>query len=200
MINTIHGTSSYVKFPYAIRTAVNETTRKTPAELFLGRKLITPFQKLVMVSDGTEFAVGGIERLMKLDETQRPSTKNRRVPVGTTSDEEEQQKWSPDQPMRRGHNKEDQFESENAENISTAPTSESKQGQQVGRPEAEVVNHSIARRGKEERERERENRRSQCLEVLVDDISYKSKNQVVSFHYIFFRTNGRKNYCKEASC
>ncbi|GFW88281.1 uncharacterized protein TNCV_820371 [Trichonephila clavipes] len=41
---------------YAILTAVNETTGKNPAELFLGRKLITPFQKLVMVSDGTEFA------------------------------------------------------------------------------------------------------------------------------------------------
>ncbi|GFX90427.1 uncharacterized protein TNCV_2073051 [Trichonephila clavipes] len=39
------------KFDYAIRTAVNETMGKTPAELFLGRKLITPFQKLVMVSD-----------------------------------------------------------------------------------------------------------------------------------------------------
>ncbi|GFX87635.1 retrovirus-related Pol polyprotein from transposon 17.6 [Trichonephila clavipes] len=51
------------EFAYAIRTAVNETTGKTPAELFLGRKLITPFQKLVMVSDGTEFAVGYIERL-----------------------------------------------------------------------------------------------------------------------------------------
>ncbi|GFV30517.1 uncharacterized protein TNCV_2952081 [Trichonephila clavipes] len=50
------------EFAYAIRTAVNETTGKTPAELFLGRKLITPFQKLVMVSDGTEFAVGDIER------------------------------------------------------------------------------------------------------------------------------------------
>ncbi|GFX35366.1 uncharacterized protein TNCV_101731 [Trichonephila clavipes] len=45
------------EFDYAIRTAVNETTGKTPAELFLSRKLITPFQKLVMVSDGTEFAV-----------------------------------------------------------------------------------------------------------------------------------------------
>ncbi|GFW14516.1 uncharacterized protein TNCV_2358401 [Trichonephila clavipes] len=44
------------EFAYAIRTAVNETTGKTPAELFLDRKLITPFQKLVMVSDGTEFA------------------------------------------------------------------------------------------------------------------------------------------------
>ncbi|GFV05348.1 uncharacterized protein TNCV_225591 [Trichonephila clavipes] len=51
------------EFAYAIRTVVNETTEKTPAELFLGRKLITPFQKLVMVSDGTEFAVRDIERL-----------------------------------------------------------------------------------------------------------------------------------------
>ncbi|GFX67878.1 uncharacterized protein TNCV_1973801 [Trichonephila clavipes] len=49
------------EFAYAIRTAVNEMTGKTPAELFLGRKLITPFQKLVMVSDGTEFSVGGYE-------------------------------------------------------------------------------------------------------------------------------------------
>ncbi|GFS52440.1 uncharacterized protein TNCV_4851271 [Trichonephila clavipes] len=53
------------EFAYAIRTAVNETTGKTPAELFLGRKLITPFQKLVMVSDGTEFAVGDIQRLFE---------------------------------------------------------------------------------------------------------------------------------------
>ncbi|GFT25873.1 uncharacterized protein TNCV_1518331 [Trichonephila clavipes] len=54
------------EFAYAIRTAVNQTTRKTPAELFLGRKLITPFQKLVMVSDGTEFAVGDIEKLFEV--------------------------------------------------------------------------------------------------------------------------------------
>ncbi|GFW41780.1 retrovirus-related Pol polyprotein from transposon 17.6 [Trichonephila clavipes] len=53
------------EFAYAIRTAVNETTGKTPAELFLGRKLITPFQKLVMISDGTEFAVGDFERLFE---------------------------------------------------------------------------------------------------------------------------------------
>ncbi|GFW12079.1 uncharacterized protein TNCV_4531441 [Trichonephila clavipes] len=68
------------EFSYAIRTAVNETTGKTPAELFLGQKLITPFQKLVMVSDGTEFAVGEILRdcLMKLDETQRLGRKNGR--------------------------------------------------------------------------------------------------------------------------
>ncbi|GFT54601.1 retrovirus-related Pol polyprotein from transposon 17.6 [Trichonephila clavipes] len=45
------------EFAYAICTAVNETTGKSPTELFLGRKLITPFQKLEMVSHGTEFAV-----------------------------------------------------------------------------------------------------------------------------------------------
>ncbi|GFV73842.1 transposon Ty3-I Gag-Pol polyprotein [Trichonephila clavipes] len=50
---------------YALRTPVQETTGKTPAELFLGRKFITPFQKLVMVSDGAEFAVGNIEKLFK---------------------------------------------------------------------------------------------------------------------------------------
>ncbi|GFW73751.1 uncharacterized protein TNCV_1542051 [Trichonephila clavipes] len=53
------------EFAYAIRTAVNKTTGKTPAELFLGRKLITSFQKLVMVSDGTEFSVGDMERLFE---------------------------------------------------------------------------------------------------------------------------------------
>ncbi|GFV08019.1 uncharacterized protein TNCV_1046481 [Trichonephila clavipes] len=53
------------EFAYAIRTAVNETAGKTLAELFLGRKLITPFQKLVVVSDGTEFAVGDIKRLFE---------------------------------------------------------------------------------------------------------------------------------------
>ncbi|GFX58116.1 uncharacterized protein TNCV_4048741 [Trichonephila clavipes] len=62
------------KFAYSIRTAVNETTGKTPAELFLGRKLITPFQKLVMVSDRTEFAVGDIEKL--LDEARRNTKAN----------------------------------------------------------------------------------------------------------------------------
>ncbi|GFX01457.1 uncharacterized protein TNCV_1864311 [Trichonephila clavipes] len=36
---------------------------KNPVELFLGRKLNTPFKKLVMVSNGTEFAVGDIEKL-----------------------------------------------------------------------------------------------------------------------------------------
>ncbi|GFV79756.1 uncharacterized protein TNCV_1725811 [Trichonephila clavipes] len=60
------------EFAYVIRTAVNESTGKTPVELFLGRKSITPFQKLVMVSDGTEFAVGDIGRL---SEEARQNTK-----------------------------------------------------------------------------------------------------------------------------
>ncbi|GFY20265.1 hypothetical protein TNCV_208971 [Trichonephila clavipes] len=66
-------------------------------------------------------------------------------------DQEEEQQWSPDHPMRGGHNNEDQFQPEKAESITTAPTSKSKQGQAVGIPEAEVVNNRTARRGKEER-------------------------------------------------
>ncbi|GFW36819.1 uncharacterized protein TNCV_4348601 [Trichonephila clavipes] len=53
------------KVAYALRTAVHETMGKTPEELFLDRKLITPFQKLVSVSDGAEFVVGNIEKLLK---------------------------------------------------------------------------------------------------------------------------------------
>ncbi|GFY06861.1 uncharacterized protein TNCV_482651 [Trichonephila clavipes] len=59
------------EFTYEIRTTVNAITGKTTVELFLGRKLITPFQKFVMVSYGTEFAVGDIEKLF--DETRRNS-------------------------------------------------------------------------------------------------------------------------------
>ncbi|GFU53156.1 uncharacterized protein TNCV_3023771 [Trichonephila clavipes] len=36
---------------------------KTPAELFLGRKIITPFRKLVRVTDGAEYVGGNIEKL-----------------------------------------------------------------------------------------------------------------------------------------
>ncbi|GFW39578.1 retrovirus-related Pol polyprotein from transposon opus [Trichonephila clavipes] len=119
------------EFAYSIRTAVNESTVKPPAELFLYRKLITPFQKLVMVSDGTEFAVGDIEKLF---------------------DEEEVQNESPDHPVRRGRNKEDQFDpDEIGRNNSTDPTPRSEEGQAAGIQEAEVVNNSISRSGKEER-------------------------------------------------
>ncbi|GFW47220.1 uncharacterized protein TNCV_56731 [Trichonephila clavipes] len=43
----------------------SKRNNEASAELFLGRKLITPFQKLVMVSDETEFVVGDIERLFE---------------------------------------------------------------------------------------------------------------------------------------
>ncbi|GFY23009.1 retrovirus-related Pol polyprotein from transposon 17.6 [Trichonephila clavipes] len=66
-VNDQHDTGDQFlrEFAYAILIAVNETMGKTLAELFLGRKLITPFQKLVMVSDGTELAVGYIEILFE---------------------------------------------------------------------------------------------------------------------------------------
>ncbi|GFV25836.1 retrovirus-related Pol polyprotein from transposon 17.6 [Trichonephila clavipes] len=76
----------------------------------------------------------------------------RKLPAATTCDQEEVQRWSPDQPIRRGHNKEDRFESEEAEiNNSTDPVPRSIEGQTAEIPEAEVVNNSIARRGKKKR-------------------------------------------------
>ncbi|GFT34345.1 uncharacterized protein TNCV_3676821 [Trichonephila clavipes] len=64
------------EFAYAIRTSVNETTGKTPEELFLGRKLITPFQKLVMVRiylhrkcDETEIGTGSSDNGSLYDES-----------------------------------------------------------------------------------------------------------------------------------
>ncbi|GFT04914.1 retrovirus-related Pol polyprotein from transposon 412 [Trichonephila clavipes] len=47
-------------FYFALRTAVNETTGKTPAELFLGRK---PFRTLMNVTEGAEYVGGNIEKL-----------------------------------------------------------------------------------------------------------------------------------------
>ncbi|GFW43614.1 retrovirus-related Pol polyprotein from transposon 412 [Trichonephila clavipes] len=73
------------EFVFTIRTAVHETTRKTLAGLFLGRKLITPVQKLVMVTDGAEFMCGNIEKLFeearrntKIQQEKRPKYYNRR--------------------------------------------------------------------------------------------------------------------------
>ncbi|GFW89519.1 uncharacterized protein TNCV_1514701 [Trichonephila clavipes] len=51
------------EFSFALRTAVDETTGKTPAELLLGRKIITPFRKLISVTDGAEYVGGNIEKL-----------------------------------------------------------------------------------------------------------------------------------------
>ncbi|GFY40502.1 hypothetical protein TNIN_337561 [Trichonephila inaurata madagascariensis] len=69
-----------------------------------------------------------------------------------TYDQEEMQKRSPNHSVRRGHYKEDQFDPEEAgRNNSTEPTPSIKEGQAAGIPVAEVINNSIARRGKEER-------------------------------------------------
>ncbi|GFV11295.1 uncharacterized protein TNCV_3723841 [Trichonephila clavipes] len=51
------------EFALALRTSVNETTNKTPAELFLGRKIITPFSKLINVTEGAEYVGRNIEKL-----------------------------------------------------------------------------------------------------------------------------------------
>ncbi|GFW76777.1 retrovirus-related Pol polyprotein from transposon opus [Trichonephila clavipes] len=57
------------EFAFALRTAVNGTTNKTPAELFLGRKIITPFSKLINVTEDTKYVGRNIERLF--DEARR---------------------------------------------------------------------------------------------------------------------------------
>ncbi|GFT72417.1 retrovirus-related Pol polyprotein from transposon 297 [Trichonephila clavipes] len=51
------------EFAFALRTSVNETTNKTPAKLFLGRKIITPFSKLINVTESAEYVGRNIERL-----------------------------------------------------------------------------------------------------------------------------------------
>ncbi|GFW99292.1 uncharacterized protein TNCV_3981171 [Trichonephila clavipes] len=51
------------EFSFALRTSVNETTGKTPAELFLGRKIVTPFRKLINVTEGAEYVGGNIVKL-----------------------------------------------------------------------------------------------------------------------------------------
>ncbi|GFW98860.1 uncharacterized protein TNCV_4654871 [Trichonephila clavipes] len=51
------------EFAFALRTSVNETTNKFPAELFLGRKIITPFSKLINVTEGAEYVGRNIEKL-----------------------------------------------------------------------------------------------------------------------------------------
>ncbi|GFX33472.1 uncharacterized protein TNCV_1006331 [Trichonephila clavipes] len=51
------------EFAFTLRTSVNETTNKTSAELFLGRKIITPFSKLINVTEGAEYVGRNIEKL-----------------------------------------------------------------------------------------------------------------------------------------
>ncbi|GFV89873.1 uncharacterized protein TNCV_4691021 [Trichonephila clavipes] len=47
------------EFAFALRTSVNETTNKTPTELFLGKKII----KLINVTEGAEYVGRNIEKL-----------------------------------------------------------------------------------------------------------------------------------------
>ncbi|GFW31962.1 retrovirus-related Pol polyprotein from transposon 17.6 [Trichonephila clavipes] len=51
------------EFAFTLHTSVNETTNKTPAELFFGRKIITPFSKLRKVTEGAEYVGRNIEKL-----------------------------------------------------------------------------------------------------------------------------------------
>ncbi|GFV95527.1 uncharacterized protein TNCV_4575281 [Trichonephila clavipes] len=51
------------EFAFALSTSVHETTNKTPAKLFLGRKVITPFSKLINVTEGAEYVERNIEKL-----------------------------------------------------------------------------------------------------------------------------------------
>ncbi|GFW67217.1 hypothetical protein TNCV_2359271 [Trichonephila clavipes] len=90
----------------------------------------------------------------------------------TTCDKEEVQRWNRDQPVRRGHNTEDQFDPEEAgRNNSADPTLRSEEGQAAGVPEAEVVNNSIA---KALRKGGANTNRVLPLEVLVGDVNYKT--------------------------
>ncbi|GFV78305.1 retrovirus-related Pol polyprotein from transposon 297 [Trichonephila clavipes] len=69
------------EFAFALRTSVNETTSKTPAELFLGRKIITHFSKLINVTEGAEYVGGNIEKLF--DEQGRICRNNIRLGENT---------------------------------------------------------------------------------------------------------------------
>ncbi|GFV29070.1 uncharacterized protein TNCV_4949331 [Trichonephila clavipes] len=51
------------EFVLTLRPSVNETTNKTPAALFLGRMIITPFSKLINVTEDIEYVGRNIEKL-----------------------------------------------------------------------------------------------------------------------------------------
>ncbi|GFT83782.1 retrovirus-related Pol polyprotein from transposon 17.6 [Trichonephila clavipes] len=51
------------EFAFALHTSVKETTNKTPAELFLGRKITTHFSKLINVTKGAQCVGRNIEKL-----------------------------------------------------------------------------------------------------------------------------------------
>ncbi|GFW30761.1 uncharacterized protein TNCV_4088811 [Trichonephila clavipes] len=51
------------EFAFTLRTSVTETINKTPAELFLGRKIITRFSRLINVTESAEYVERNIEKL-----------------------------------------------------------------------------------------------------------------------------------------
>ncbi|GFV34749.1 hypothetical protein TNCV_1450531 [Trichonephila clavipes] len=51
------------EFAFALSTSDNETTSKTPAELFLGRNINTSFSKLINVTEDAEYVGRNIEKL-----------------------------------------------------------------------------------------------------------------------------------------
>ncbi|KFM73878.1 Retrovirus-related Pol polyprotein from transposon 297, partial [Stegodyphus mimosarum] len=54
------------EFAFALRTAKHDTTQKTPAELFLGRKILTPLDKLFFVQErAEEFKMSDIQKLIR---------------------------------------------------------------------------------------------------------------------------------------
>ncbi|GFW64427.1 hypothetical protein TNCV_812621 [Trichonephila clavipes] len=65
------------EFSFALLTVVNETTGKTPAELILGCKNITPSHKLVRVTEGAKYVGGNIEK--SFDETFKGSSNQRQM-------------------------------------------------------------------------------------------------------------------------
>ncbi|GFY08085.1 hypothetical protein TNCV_1355011 [Trichonephila clavipes] len=145
-----------------------------------------------MVSVGTEFSVGDIKKCF--DEARRSKkakhekwakyydrsrndvqikkgSPNRVMPStsGYNLRPRRGAKVETDQPMRRGHNKEDQFEPEEAENITTAPTSKSKQSSSWN-----TRSRSSQQQSCQERKGGANSNRSISLEVLVGDVNYKT--------------------------
>ncbi|GFW47145.1 uncharacterized protein TNCV_55981 [Trichonephila clavipes] len=158
------------EFAYAIRTAVNGATGKTLAKLFVGRKLITPFQKLVMVSDGTEFAVGDIERLFeeakrntktKHEKWEKYYNRRRRdvqikkeKPKGRDGNAHHKRlisetKKGEREESRHHRDKKDQFDPEKAEKGTIVHTSKSEQDQATRMPDEEVINNGKTTKGEE---------------------------------------------------
>ncbi|GFW75685.1 uncharacterized protein TNCV_4428681 [Trichonephila clavipes] len=134
------------------------------------RKLITPFQKLVMVSDGTEFAVGILrDCLMKLDETQRLSMKSGRNTYYDRRKRDVQIKRRRGDeivmPNTSGYN----LRLRRGAKAESRPTNE-KRTQEEGRVRA---SGSGQQQHCQEKKEGANSKRSQSLEVLLGDVSYR---------------------------